>query len=96
MLLCGEFNNAHLDTSFASIDPKTMKLHPIEGNYPRNLKTALNPIDYRPVYHAWSLWWISVMVMFLLLFTTTRDQDVKNQYQLSQLSSAKEICWLCD
>ena len=34
MLLCGEFNNAHLGTSFASIDPKTMKLHPIEGTYP--------------------------------------------------------------
>ena len=34
MLLCGEFNNVHLDTSFASIDPKTMKLHPIEGTYP--------------------------------------------------------------
>ena len=34
MLLCGEFNNAHLDTSSASIDPKTMKLHPIEGTYP--------------------------------------------------------------
>ena len=34
MLLCGEFNNAHLDTSFASIDPKTMKLRPIEGTYP--------------------------------------------------------------
>ena len=35
MLLCGEFNNVHLDTSFASIDPKTMKLHPIEGTYPK-------------------------------------------------------------
>ena len=34
MLLCGEFNNAHLDTSFASIDPKMLKLHPIEGTYP--------------------------------------------------------------
>ena len=34
MLLCREFNNAHLDTSFASIDQKTMKLHPIEGTYP--------------------------------------------------------------
>ena len=28
------FNNAHLDTSFASIDPKIMKLYPIEGTYP--------------------------------------------------------------
>ena len=34
-LLCGEFNNAHLDTSFASIDSKIMKLHPTEGTYPR-------------------------------------------------------------
>ena len=33
-LLCGEFNNAHLDTSFASIDPKILKLCPIEGTYP--------------------------------------------------------------
>ena len=33
-LLCGEFNNAHLDTSFASIDPKILKLRPIEGTYP--------------------------------------------------------------
>ena len=33
-LLRGEFNNAQLDTSFASIDPKIMKLHPIEGTYP--------------------------------------------------------------
>ena len=38
MLLFGEFNNAHLDTSFASIDPKIMKLHPIEGTYPGILK----------------------------------------------------------
>ena len=29
MLLGVEFNNAHLDTSFASIDPQIMKLHPI-------------------------------------------------------------------
>ena len=34
MLLCGEFNNAHLDTSFASIGPKILKLRPIEGTYP--------------------------------------------------------------
>ena len=34
-LLCREFNNAHLDTSFASIDPKILKLRPIEGTYPR-------------------------------------------------------------
>ena len=34
MLLGVEFNNAHLDTSFESIDPKIMKLHPIEGTYP--------------------------------------------------------------
>ena len=34
MLLCGEFNNAPLDTSFASIDPKILKLRPIEGTYP--------------------------------------------------------------
>ena len=34
MLLCGEFNNAYLDTSFASIDPKMLKLRPIEGTYP--------------------------------------------------------------
>ena len=27
------FNIAHLDTSFASIDPKIMNLHPIEGTY---------------------------------------------------------------
>ena len=54
MLLCGEFNDAHLDSSFASIDPKMMKLHPIGGTYPRNLKAALNPIDHRPVSHAWS------------------------------------------
>ena len=34
--LLGEaFSYAHLDTSFASIDPKIMKLHPIEGTYPR-------------------------------------------------------------
>ena len=33
-LLCGEFNNAHLNTSFASIDPKILKLLPIEGTYP--------------------------------------------------------------
>ena len=49
MLLCGEFNNAHLDTSFASIDPKILKLRPIERDLPRNLKTALNPIDQRPL-----------------------------------------------
>ena len=29
-----EFNNAYLDTSFASIDPKVMELRPIEGTYP--------------------------------------------------------------
>ena len=34
MLLGVEFINAHLDPSFASIDPKIMKLHPIEGTYP--------------------------------------------------------------
>ena len=34
MLLCEEFNNAHLDTSFASIDQKILKLHPIQGTYP--------------------------------------------------------------
>ena len=34
MLLDVEFNNAHLDTSFASIDPKIKKLRPIEGPYP--------------------------------------------------------------
>ena len=33
-LLCGEFNNAHSDTSFASIDPKILKLSPIERTYP--------------------------------------------------------------
>ena len=33
-LLCGEFNNAHLDTSFASIDPKILKLRLIEETYP--------------------------------------------------------------
>ena len=47
MLLCGEFNNTHLDISFVSIDPQIMKLHPIEGTW--NLKTALNPIDQRPI-----------------------------------------------
>ena len=45
-----EFNNAHFDTSFAWIDQKILKLRPIEGTYvPRNLKTALNPIDQRPL-----------------------------------------------
>ena len=34
MLLCGEFNNANLDSSFALIDPKILKLRPIEGTYP--------------------------------------------------------------
>ena len=34
-------NKAHLDTSFASIDPKIMKLHPIEGTYPRIWKLHL-------------------------------------------------------
>ena len=33
-LLDEAFNKAHLDTSLASIDPKLMKLHPIEGPYP--------------------------------------------------------------
>ena len=47
MLLVVEFNNKHLDTSFASIDPKIIK-HPIEGT-PRNLKTAVNPIDQGPL-----------------------------------------------
>ena len=32
-LLCGEFNNEYLDTSFASINPKIMKLRPIDGTY---------------------------------------------------------------
>ena len=36
ILLGEEFNNAHLDTSFASIDPKIMKLHPIEGTHPES------------------------------------------------------------
>ena len=36
MLLCGEFDNAHLDTSFASIDPKILKLRQIEGTYLRS------------------------------------------------------------
>ena len=36
MLLGVEFNNAHSDTSFASIDPKIMKLHPIKGTYPES------------------------------------------------------------
>ena len=31
MLLGVEFNNAHLDTSFASIDPQIMKLCLIKG-----------------------------------------------------------------
>ena len=30
-LLGVKFNNAHLDTVFASTHPKIMKLHPIEG-----------------------------------------------------------------
>ena len=34
-LLGEEFNNAHLDTSFALTDPKIMKLHPTEATYPR-------------------------------------------------------------
>ena len=34
MLLGVESNNAHLDTSFASIDPKIKKLHQIEGTHP--------------------------------------------------------------
>ena len=33
-MLCGELNNAHLDTSFASVDPKILKLRMIEGTYP--------------------------------------------------------------
>ena len=32
-LLGVEFNNAHSDNPFASIDPKIMKLRPIEGIY---------------------------------------------------------------
>ena len=34
MQLYGEFDNAHLDTSIASIDPKILKLRLIEGTYP--------------------------------------------------------------
>ena len=34
-LMGEEFNNVHLDTSFASIDQKIMKQHPIERTYPR-------------------------------------------------------------
>ena len=30
-----EFKDTHLHTSFASIDPKVMKLHSAEGTYPR-------------------------------------------------------------
>ena len=79
-LLCGEFNNAHLDTLFASIDPKIMKLHPISGTY--TLES-----ENRTKSH-WSQTCLPCMVMivdicldmfmFLLLFTTRRDQDVKN------------------
>ena len=45
MLLCGKFNNAHLDTSFVSFDPKIMKLRPIEGiTYPGIWKLHLIPL----------------------------------------------------
>ena len=47
-----EFNNAHLDTSFVSMDPKIMKLLPIEGTRLK-LTTALNSIDHkRPLNHS--------------------------------------------
>ena len=49
ILLCGEFNNAHLDTSFASIDPQNIETTPDWRDLPRNLKTALKPIDQRPL-----------------------------------------------
>ena len=45
-----------------------------------NLKTALNPIDPRPVNHA-SVW--SCSCLLFLLFTTIKESVYeKNQYQL--------------
>ena len=42
-----EFNNAHLSTLFASIDPKIMKLHRLKGRT-QEAETALNHFDQRP------------------------------------------------
>ena len=84
MLLCEKFINAHLDTSFASIDPKIMKLHPIEGTYPGNCAKSHLSQTCLPCMVVMTVDICLNMFMFLLLFTTIRDQDVKNQYQLSQ------------
>ena len=50
MQLGVKFNNAHLDTSFASIDPKIMKLHPIEGLTPEseNCTKSYRPETFEP------------------------------------------------
>ena len=98
-LLCGEFNNAHLDTSFASIDPKIMKLHPIEGTYPESENCTIKS--------HWSQTCLPCMVMtvdicldmfmFLLLFTTIRGQDVKKSISTVTIKFSQRnllVMWL--
>ena len=82
MLLCGEFNNAHLDTSFASIDPQNIETTPrLKGLTPKS-ETALNPIDQRPLTTVYIPLAIFLMFpLFIYVFKTVSEgwRGIKNK-----------------